>query len=541
VVDVLDRAVAAGLLATTDDPDRLTFSHGLIRETLYAQLSDAKRVRLHRRVAETLEAHRAELRPDVAELAHHFFRARHLGGVEPAIRYAREAADRAAESLAWEDEARLLERALDAERLREHSDAADRTELLLALGEALTRAGHAPARTVFGTAAALARGRAPEQLARAAIGYGGRYYEAGVIDPKLIELLREALDTVHPEEGELRSRLVARLAEILHFAGDPETSLRLSGEAVALAERLGDDETLAAALAGRHVSLLHVAHLDERLAVSSRLLRLADAARDPEREMQALQARVFDLLTLGDLARARQHLERLDALARELRQPLFAHFVVGWRCTFAQLEGRLEEAERLAGESYEMRRALGTQDAESVLAAQLFMIRRAQGRLGEMLPAVVEAVGRHPGLAAWRAALPIAHLAAGDAQQARHELDRLLDGLDGIPRDFFWLAATTLLAEATAALRAAGAAKRLYRELAPFATRWVQVGYAASDGPVARSLGLLAAALGDAPRAAAHLGHALDLCAAAGAAAFEARARADLTETSTRKLRPTSL
>ena len=506
---MLDRAVAAGLLATTDDPDRLTFSHALIRETLYARLSDARRVRLHRRVAETLEAHRAELRPDVAELAHHFFQARHVGGVEPAIRYAREAADRAAESLAWEDEARQLERALDAERLREPSDAADRTELLLALGEALTRAGHAPARAVFATAAALSRGRAPEQLARAAIGYGGRYYEAGVIDPKLIELLREALDSVRPEEGELRSRLVARLAEILHFAGDPAASLRLSGEAVALADRLGDDETLAAALAGRHVSLLHVEHLDERLVVSGRLLELADAAGDPEREMQALQTRVFDLLCARRPGGARQHLDRLDALARELRQPLFAHFVVGWRCTFAQLEGRLEEAERLAFESYELRRALGTQDAESVLHAQMFMIRRAQGRLGELLPAVLEAVERHPALGAWRAALPLAHLAAGDERQARLEHDRTLAGLDAIPRDFFWLASMTLLAEATAAMRATGAAERLYGELAPFASRWVQIGYAASDGPVARSLGLLAAARGDAPRAAAHFEQAL--------------------------------
>ena len=104
---------------------------------------------------------------------------------------------------------------------------------------------------MFADAAALARGRAPEQLARAAIGYGGRYYEAGVIDPELIELLREALDSVRPEEGELRSRLVARLAEILHFAGEPRGRRCGSrGEAVALAERLGDDEVLAAALAG---------------------------------------------------------------------------------------------------------------------------------------------------------------------------------------------------------------------------------------------------------------------------------------------------
>jgi hypothetical protein len=60
------------------------------------------------------------------------------------------------------------------------------------------------------------------------------------------------------------------------------------------------------------------------------------------------------------------------------------------------------------------------------------------------------------------------------------------------------------------------------------ASRWIQIGYAASDGPVARSLGLLAAAQGDTRAAAAHLEHALRLCAAAGAPAFEARARADL-------------
>ena len=76
--------------------------------------------------------------------------------------------------------------------------------------------------------------------------------------------------------------------------------------------------------------------------------------------------------------------------------------------------------------------------------------------------------------------------------------------------------------------RSAAAAARLYGELAPFESRWVQVGYAASDGPVARSLGLLAAARGDLPRAAAHFEQALGLCTAAGAAAFEARARADL-------------
>src|SRR5262249_24326997 len=78
---------------------------------------------------------------DPAELAHHYFRARTVAGPEKAIQYAREAASRAAEALAWEDEALQLERALEADTLRD--DPADRTELLLALGDAPTPGGHA--------------------------------------------------------------------------------------------------------------------------------------------------------------------------------------------------------------------------------------------------------------------------------------------------------------------------------------------------------------------------------------------------------------
>jgi DNA-binding SARP family transcriptional activator len=504
-VDALDRAITAGLL--TETRDQLEFAHALIRQTLYESVSETKRAHLHQRVAETLER---LPRPDPAELAHHYLRARHVA----AIRYSRAAADRAAESLAWEDQALHLERALGAGP----ADPGERAELLLALGEARMRGGHAAARTAFAEAAALARGRSPEQLARAAIGYGGRYYEAGVIDDELIALLREALPGT---EGELHARVLARLAEILHFAGDTEASIALSAEAVALARTLGDEQVLAAALAGRHVSLLHVAHVDERMRVTREILETAG----PRLEMQTLQARIYDRLTLGDVIGARQDLDRLDALAGALREPLFAHFVVGWRCTMAQIEGRLDDAERLALESYELRRRLETRDAESVLAAQLFMIRRAQGRVHELLGAVAQAVEQYPALAAWRAALPLVYVAEGDETRARAELDRMVAGLDSIPRDFFWLTVMTLLAEGAAALHAP--AEPLYDALAPFAGRWVQIGYAACDGPVARSLGLLAQARGDTARAAAHFEAAL--AASAGAPAFEARARADLT------------
>jgi DNA-binding SARP family transcriptional activator len=526
VLDVVERALAARLLTPSERPDVVGFAHALVRETLYGELGEAKRARLHLRVGEALEAQRG----DPAQLAHHFFQARHVAGPDRAIHHAREAADRAAEALAWEDAAAQLERALEADRLREPPDPCDRTELLLALGEACLRGGHATARRAFAEAAEVARGRFPRQLARAAIGYGGRYYEAGVVDDELIALLREALEGLPDGESELRAVVLARLAEILHFAGDTDASIRLSERAVGLAGGLGDDQVLAAALAGRHVALLHVAHVEERLSVVARMLELARRAGDREREMQALQARIFDLLTVGDVPAAREDVARLDALARELRQPLFEHFVVAWSCTFAQLDGRLDEAERLALESFAMRQRLETQDAESVLAAQLFMIRRAQGRVEELLPAVTDAVQRYPALAAWRAALPLVHLAAGDEERARAELDRLVGGLSAVPEDFFWLTAAWLLAEASAAMRAAGPSEALYDRLAPFAGRFVQIGYAACDGPVARLLGLLAAARGDSALAAAHLEDALQASRIAGAAALEARARAELAE-----------
>jgi hypothetical protein len=244
--------------------------------------------------------------------------------------------------------------------------------------------------------------------------------------------------------------------------------------------------------------------------------------------MTALHSRIYDSLTLADVVGARQSLERLAALARTLRDPLYEHFVVGWTCNFAQMDGRLEEAEQLALQSFEMRRALETRDAESVLAAQLFMIRRAQGRVHELLPAVAAAVEEHPMLSSWRAALPLVYAAEGDEQRARAELGRMVDGLAEIPRDFFWLTSMWLLSEAAAALGDAGLAERLYSVLAPFASRWIQIGYAAGDGPVARVLGLLAAACGDTERAVAHLEDALRACALAPA--FAVRAHADLAD-----------
>ena len=530
VVAILDRAVAARLLTGMDARGQLSFSHELIRQTLHDELGTVARAHLHELVAQTLEKHRAELRPHPAELSHHFYEARHSLGAHPALGYAREAADSAADSLAWEDAAIQLERALELEALPDAGDTDERCELLLRLGEMRLRAGSAGFADAFAQAADAARGRSSTQLARAAIGYAGRYYEAGVVDNTLIELLREALAEIEDDEQDLRARLLARLAEILHFAGDEEASLAVAREAVQIAHDLGDDHVRVAALAGNHVSLLHIRHLSERLIVSDELIRISRQIGDRERILQGLHARILDLIQAGEIGAAKEALNELSALAREVRQPLFEHFAVAWLAAFAQMEGRLEEAERLAAASAEMRRLMETSDAEAVFAAQLFLIRLGQGRVGELLPAVEQFVDAYPALAAWRAALPLAYLADRREADSARELERAVAGLNDLPQDFFWLTTIGLLAEAAAKLPHPESAAVLYEQLEPYASCMIQVGYAGSIGPVTRLLGLLTAVRGERDVAVRHLEAALSFAEGAGLRLFETQVRAELDE-----------
>ena len=483
VAEVLDRAVAARLLAGVDRAGRLTFAHALIRQTLHDELGAVVRTHLHERIAETLESRRAELRPTPAELAHHFYEARHSLGPEPALRHARRAADSAIESLAWEEAAFQMERALDLDELREESDPDDRCELLLRLGDMRVRAGHPGFSQAFADAAALARGRSSTQLARAAIGYAGQYYEAGVIDSTLMELLREALVGLGDDDQDLRAHVLAGLAEVSHFAGDEEISMEAAAEAVDIARALGDDSALAAALHGAHTSLLHVAHLEQRVGVGVEVIEVSRRAGLRESVLRGLQSHIFDLVQAARVDEARACLEELTRLAEEIRQPMFQHFAVGWSASFAQMEGRLDDAERLAAESAVMRGRMETADAESVFAAQLFMIRMAQGRLHELVEAVEHFTAEYPDLAAWRAGLPLAYASSGREEDARRELERMVSELDKVSPDFFWLTTMAVLAEASGRMRHADSAEVLYEALAPYAGCLVQVGYAGSFGP----------------------------------------------------------
>ena len=86
VVEALEHAIAARILVENrDSPDVVSFSHALVRETLYQDMSAARRVRLHERAAEALEP--TATGEQFAELAHHFLAAAAPGRADKAVTY----------------------------------------------------------------------------------------------------------------------------------------------------------------------------------------------------------------------------------------------------------------------------------------------------------------------------------------------------------------------------------------------------------------------------------------------------------------------
>jgi DNA-binding SARP family transcriptional activator len=507
LVDALEELLACRTVQ--EDPgegERYSFCHALLREAVYCSLSRGRRLRLHAAVAEALEARAEELQIHPAELAHHFAEARDVQGVDKAIKWATRAAESALQACAYEEATRYYEHALAMVEKSKPRDEALRCELLLALGQGRWQASDPLAKDTFHQAVELARRQKdPELFARAALGVGGRVYAPGTADATYLTLLAEALRQLPNQDSSLRAHVMARRGEKLAFANQGEAAQAATQQALEMARRVGDEGTLAATLLGRHAALLHVDHSDERLRVARETLLLVEALG--RRELAALVRHwlLYDLLEVGDIEPALRALGELEELSNELHQPLYRHSALSWAAVFEHIAGRLGTAQQLVHESLTLARRAETSEADANFTAQLIPIRRDQGRLAELLPAVEAFALEEDTTGPWRAARPLIRWQAGDEHGAREALAGWGDEeIRAFPRDMHWLSGLVRLAETVGRLGGGAQARLLYELLSPYADRTAQDGFAECLGSVHRVLGLLAATLGRPGRAADH-------------------------------------
>lgn len=508
---VWDRAVAAGFLVE-DAPGRLRFSHGLVRDAVYADLASMTRRRLHHDAAGALERCRVgHLDENAASLAEHY-RLAGPGHARSAWTYAERAAERSTGSGAHAEAARVLAGAAELQRSDTMATAAERERLHLAWGTALWRSGRvaeawAPLRVA--AELALERGDVPTAardlltLTRNVLWSWRTEHHA---DEDAVALWQRVLAGLDPDAVGLRARILAALSvEVMHDPPGGRCGPWVD-EALDLA-RHDDDRTRIDVLQVVLNALRRPDLLPRRVAAADELVALCVRERDERALAVALCKRALNHSAYGRSEDAEADLRRALGLA-EAHRLATAQFVIRLGlAVLSQARGEVEEsAEHLrAAESVQATIAMaGAGITASVRVSERF----AAGRLAPDDPDLGSAAGLHPSLRDLR---PLALAASGRIDEARS----LLGAWPEQPPliwDYLWVTGTVVRAHLWARIGDLAAITDLRSQLTPYADRIADGAMAACFfGSVEHALALLDAAAGDRTASARHAEAALSL------------------------------
>jgi DNA-binding CsgD family transcriptional regulator/tetratricopeptide (TPR) repeat protein len=494
-VEALETALSAGLVEETE-ADRYRFAHALVRSALRAGLSRSRRARVHLRVAEAIEAV-GDVDEQASALAYHFSHAAPVAAGTRAFHYTLFAAERAARLLSHAEAADAYGRALDLLG-RAGAEAPPRHDLLVARGEAQRRAGNfsgalATLRTAVEEASA---NEAAEQAARAAISFEETSLWLGSSGTVAVTLLERAAESLPAGDTPIRALTVAAISRALQFSGAQAESIARGEEAVAIAERVGDPATTVRVLARVNVPYQYVAEAPVAAARWSEVTRRAREVSDDLVLNHALGMSLWALAQLGDLSAFDQVFAEFADLSGKLRLGGWEHFSDLFRSLRAFLAGDLAGAERFLDRAHDTGVSLGL-SREGLYGVAMFLIRREQGRLGEVLPAVRQLAAFSPA-AVWRPGRAALYAELGLLTEARAEFDDLAEAeFSDLPTDGSRDLCIGLLAEVCAALGDAGRAPLLTEHLLGCQGRLlVFVGTSACLGPADRLLAMLASTAG---------------------------------------------
>ena len=341
VLAALDEAVAAGIVVAGPG---WCFGHDLVRETARLELPTADRLAVHARMGAYLRG-----RPDAAPamIAHHLLEALPIGDAGAAASWAERAAAAAMAQLAWEDAAVFYARAV---RAVPGAGPADRVRRLCGLALARLRGfdltgGSSTLREAAGAARSAGDPALIGEVALVMEGY---------TDPGWVSLGKalcdEALAGLPPADSPLRARLLARRAAEATYHWEPEAG-PLSGQALAMAERLGDPQALRSALRARQLARGGPEGAPDRVELGARMLALGVADGDDEAVLWGRLWRADAFAQLGRVGDCSAEIALLEPVVARLRSPGPTWHLRRSELALAYGRGEFGRARRLALES----------------------------------------------------------------------------------------------------------------------------------------------------------------------------------------------
>ena len=531
--DALDEATRAAIIREVPGTvGQYSFSHALMRASLYEELTTTQQVRMHLRVGQAIEARHATAIDDhLDELAHHCGEGALAGDAAKAVDFARRAGERAMTELAFEAATRHFERALGSTELLDAADPTARCDLLIAWARSLQASADDRRSSVRDQAAATARDlNDPQRFATAVMCLTEKSMNSsrmGFADEPFVALLEEALERLPVTPSPLRAQILSTLAIKLQWTSQSDRRRALARDAVKMARATEDPNALILALA-RGWTLVDGSRpfWGELEALLDEAETIAEATDNASAVVYVGRVKAVAAAVRGDRAEMDRRRTLFRPIAERLREPAQRAFLIGDDTSAAGFAGELDRAEALAVECADAMKAADFPDdvIMAILGAQLYMIRLCQGRVGELIELLEQRVEASPGAPVWRVALAGALVESDRVDEARPHFLALADNdCAGTPPDITFPVVLCGLGRLAYRVQPGDAIVRdIYERLAPFTGYFNWTGGTIAD---ANDLGLAmaAATLGDDEVADDHFAKAIDLCERAGARAYEAR------------------
>ncbi|MGZ4576239.1 MAG: helix-turn-helix transcriptional regulator [Mycobacterium sp.] len=500
----VDSAEGLGLIRAVNDSDvEFSFVHALTREAVIGGMAASRLRIMHARAAEALEG-----RGDpsvVPRLANHYLRAHVLGYHEQALRYARQAASMAEQSLAYEDAARWFERAASLPEL----SLADRARMSLGAAVNHVRAGDfARVRAIYERVSATAD---PLIRLEAAVGYEDANWRQGQADSKAADMLAAALESCGLDIEDPRYvQALGHFGRALAFAGEADRGREIGDRAVERARVAGDPAVLMNTLATSMWHGLKPELWEIQMERSAELARMALSRRDHEALGVASHFRAMVSYLAGrpdDLAASTADMRRA---AQACGQPTLGFVGACVEQALAYLRGDFAGAERWTDIALRTGDLFSAEDVEGSNGVQMFMIRRETAGLrqfGAFVDGGETFTGRWvPGLLALYTELKCER---GMARALNHLLNRKLGGRTDEAQ---WPMELVFMIEAALELENREAVQTLRPFIARYAgTNLVAGQFVALFGSADRYLARVAALCGDDAGAERHFTAALEM------------------------------
>ncbi len=506
----IDLAVRAGLLVADVDgetdaaPDGYRFVHALARRAVLDRMAATDLAATHARIAAALETRVGQDDPGLlAQLAHHYVRARALGHGEKAVHYLLLAAEQAVRGFAHGEAASLYERAAQLHV----AEGPPAVELLSAAARCHVHAGHFPtARQIYED---LGTDEVPRVRVLAAIGHEDASWRPSENGQRSLEMLDEALRAAALEHDDpLYIRALASMGRAASFTGDRRQAHELGERALEHARASGDEQLLAHALGATLWQGLTPQLAPSLLARALELHEIGTRLGDDGHLGPAAFHRGAYAYIVGDEPAWSSAQRDLTEIALSRGQPFFRYVSGCARYTHRYAVGDFAGAEHIVAWLDDQFTREFDGATEGSWSVQQFMLHRVTGGLEQVRPLVTgtESVDH-----AWLPGLLALYTELDLLEPAARLLAHLCDRLDDYRAGAQWAGVLAFSAEAAAKLGDRVSAAVLRPFLAEYGGSNLMAGaHAAVFGSADRYLGQLDSVLGG-PDADQHFERALEM------------------------------